>query len=148
MKKFKFSLATVLDYKQQVLDALKGEHAAILAKVRAQEALLERIEERYSAYNLEFRDRKLEGLSIAEALLYENGLRALEREIRRETEVLHKLYQEEEAKRAEVVAAKQETASLEKLREKKLQSYNREVQKAEERLIDEFISAARAQAGA
>lgn len=148
MKKFKFSLATVLDYKQQVLDALKGEHAAILAKVRAQEALLERIEERYSAYNLEFRDRKLEGLSIAEALLYENGLRALEREIRRETEVLHKLYQEEEAKRAEVVAAKQETASLEKLREKKLQSYNREVQKAEEHLIDEFISAARAQAGA
>ena len=148
MKKFKFSLATVLDYKQQILDALKGEHAIILGKVRAQEALLERIEAQYSAYNLEFRDRKLEGLSIGEALLYENGLRVLERDIRRETEVLHTLYKEEEAKRAEVVAAKQETASLEKLKEKKLQSYNHEVQKAEERQIDEFISAARAQAGA
>ena len=28
MKKFKFALDSVLSYKQQVLDALKGEHAA------------------------------------------------------------------------------------------------------------------------
>ena len=41
MKKFKFSLDSVLSYKQQVLDALKGEHAAILAEVRAQEDVVE-----------------------------------------------------------------------------------------------------------
>ena len=43
MKKFKFSLDTVLDYKQQVLDALRGEHAVILAQVRAQEEVLEAV---------------------------------------------------------------------------------------------------------
>ena len=43
MKKFKFSLDTVLSYKQQVLDALRGEHAECLAKVRAQEELLENL---------------------------------------------------------------------------------------------------------
>ena len=32
MKKFRFSLETVLDYKQQVLDALRIEHAAAQAK--------------------------------------------------------------------------------------------------------------------
>ena len=37
MKKFSFSLETVLDYKNQVLDALRTEHGAILAQVRAQE---------------------------------------------------------------------------------------------------------------
>ena len=42
MKKFKFSLDSVLSYKQQVLDALKGEHAAILMRVREQEERLER----------------------------------------------------------------------------------------------------------
>ena len=36
MKKFRFSLETVLDYKQQVLDALQAEHGAILARVQAQ----------------------------------------------------------------------------------------------------------------
>ena len=40
MKKFKFALDTVLSYKQQVLDALQGEHAEILARVRNQEELL------------------------------------------------------------------------------------------------------------
>ena len=35
MKKFKFALDTVLSYKKQVLDALRGEHAEALAKVLA-----------------------------------------------------------------------------------------------------------------
>ena len=41
MKKFKFSLDSVLSYKEQVLEALQGEHAVILAEVRAQEEVLE-----------------------------------------------------------------------------------------------------------
>ena len=44
MKKFRFSLETVLDYKQQVLAALQTEHGAILAQVRDQEKLLEELE--------------------------------------------------------------------------------------------------------
>ena len=41
MKKFRFSLETVLDYKQEVLSAPQTEHAAILARVHAQKDLLE-----------------------------------------------------------------------------------------------------------
>ena len=37
MKKFRFSLETVLDYKQQVLESLQAEHGAILARIRQQE---------------------------------------------------------------------------------------------------------------
>lgn len=143
VKKFKFSLATVLDYKQQILDALMGEHAAVLARVRAQEEILENTRGQYTAYNEEYREKKSAGLSISEAILYQNGLRVLEQDIQRETEKLAKIRKEEEAKRAEVVAAKQETSSLEKLREKKLDQYHSEVQKAEEQFIDEFVSTAR-----
>ena len=39
MKKFKFSLEMVLNYKQQVLEALQGEHAAALSRLREQEQL-------------------------------------------------------------------------------------------------------------
>ena len=45
MKKFRFSLDTVLDYKQQVLDSLRAEHGAILTQVREQERVVDGLEE-------------------------------------------------------------------------------------------------------
>ena len=144
MKKFHFPLSTVLDYKQQVLDALQGEHALILVQVREQEEVLEGLHRQYRAYNEEYRTRKYEGLSISEALMYQNGLRALERQIAQENKRLEELRKLEEQKRSQVVEAKKETSSIEKLREKKLDQYNKAVQKSEEAFIDEFVSTTRA----
>ena len=146
MKKFRFSLETVLDYKQQILDSLRAEHGAILARVRAQEEELEKLEEEYRELDEEFSQRKIEGLTILEAMQYEQYLRASEREIQEAAALLEKLRRQEEAKRAEVVAAKQDTSSLEKLREKKLDLYNKAVQKSEEALIEEFVSTTRVMA--
>lgn len=143
MKKFKFSLDTVLSYKQQVLDALRGEHAEALAAVRAQEKLLEGLWSRYREYNGEYRLRAEEGLPITEALMYQNGLRALEREIQRETAELERLQAEEEKRRTAVVEAKKDTSSIEKLKEKKLDAYQKAAAKSEEAFIEEFISTAR-----
>ena len=147
MKKFKFSLETVLSYKQQVLDALKGEHAAILAQVREQEAVLEAAWQSYRDCDAEYRQRKAEGITITDAMVYQNGLRVLERDIQRETEKLEALRKKEEKKRQEVVDAKIDTSSIEKLKEHKLEDYHKAEQKAEEVLIDEFVSSARARAG-
>ena len=108
MKRFKFSLDSVLSYKQQVLDALKGEHAAILAEVREQEERLEAVRQEYRDCNEEYRQRKAEGIAIMDAKI--------------------------------------DTSSIEKLKEKKLDLYNKAVQKSEEVLIDEFVSSARARA--
>ena len=144
MKKFKFALDTVLSYKQQVLDSLQGEHAAVLAQVRAQEELLERLWQEYRDYNSEYQQRAQEGLPVTDALMYQNGLRAAELEIQRETQRLEKLRVQEEKKRSEVVEAKKETSSIEKLREKKLDAYHKAVEKSEELFIEEFVSAARA----
>ena len=146
MKKFKFSLDTVLSYKQQVLDALQGEHAEILARVRNQEELLEGLWAQYRAYNDEYRERAREGLPLTDALMYQNGLRAAEMEIQRETQRLERLRIQAEKKREEVVEAKKETSSIEKLREKRLDAYHKAEAKSEEQFIDEFISAARVNA--
>ena len=99
MKKFKFSLESVLSYKQQVLDALKGEHADILAQVRAQEDVLEAAWREYRDCNAEYSQRKAEGMTITDALVYQNGLRVLERNIQRETDKLEELWKKEEKKR-------------------------------------------------
>lgn len=146
MKKFKFSLDTVLSYKQQVLEALQGEHALALAAVRAQEELLEDLWQGYRDYNAEYRQRAEEGLPLTEALMYQNGLRAAEQEIQRETRRLEELQAEEEKKREAVVEAKKDTSSIEKLKEKKMDAYRRAEAKSEETFIEEFVSTMRVNA--
>ena len=146
MKKFKFSLDTVLSYKQQVLEALQGEHALALAAVRALEELLEDLWQGYRDYNAEYRQRAEEGLPLTEALMYQNGLRAAEQEIQRETRRLEELQAVEEKKREAVVEAKKDTSSIEKLKEKKLDAYRRAEAKSEETFIEEFVSTMRVNA--
>ncbi|MBD5162049.1 MAG: flagellar export protein FliJ [Oscillibacter sp.] len=144
MKKFRFSLETVLEYKQQVLDSLQTEHGAILARVRRQEELIERLEADYWALSGEFNQRKSEGINILDAMKYEQYLRSSERQIEEAYARLTKLREQAEKKRIEVVEARKETASIEKLREKKLASYNKAAQKEEEKVIDEFVTTKRA----
>lgn len=143
MKKFHFSLETVLDYKQQILASLQAEHGAILAQVREQERLIEELEAEYQQMDGEFAQRKLEGIAILDAMKYEQYLRAMERQIQLALEDLAQLRKKEEAKRAEVVTAKQDTSSIEKLREKKLDHYKKAMQKNEEAMIDELVSTKR-----
>lgn len=147
MKKFKFSLDTVLSYKQQALDALQGEYAEAMAQVRAQEAVLEKLWREYRDCNEDYRDRALEGMPITDALMYQNALRAAELEIQRETKRLEELEAEAERRREKMVDAKKETSSIEKLREKKLDAYHKAEAKSEELFIEEFVSSTRAHGG-
>jgi len=148
MKKFKFSLDSVLSYKLQVLDALRGEHAMILLQVREQEEKLEEVRDNYRQYNEEYCRRKAEGLTVTDAMMYQGGLRVLEKDIERETQRLEQIRKKEEAKRAEVIEAKKETSSLERLKDKKLDVYQKAVQKSEETFIEEFVVSARSRSTA
>jgi len=146
MKKFRFSLETVLDYKNQALDALRAEHGAILAQVRTQEKVIEDLEAEHRKADEEFTQRKLEGINILDALNYETYLRSLERKLQEEHRKLERLRKREEEKRAQVVEARKETATLEKLKEHKLEDYRKAEQKDEEQRIEEFVSTTRAMA--
>ena len=139
-------MESVLDYKQQALDSLKREHGAIVAQVKAQEDYLAGLESDYREMDAEFCQRKMEGIAILDAMRYEQYLRAMERQIQQAILRLEDLRRLEEAKRAEVVSAKQDTSAIEKLKDKKLDSYNKAVQKSEEAMIDEFVSTTRAMA--
>lgn len=141
MKRFRFPLGTVMDYKQQVLEAMMEEYAAALEQVHRQERAVEDCHRRYAATNCEYREKKQTGLTVAEALGYQTGLRLLEEEIERQQERLDALRRIAEERREHMVEAKKDKASLEKLQEKKLDLYNKELVKQEERMIDEMVSA-------
>ncbi len=146
MKKFFFSLDTVLSYKQQVLDSLKAEHARILMKVRECEDAIEKLEAEHRRCVLEFRESRMKGMKISDIHTYENYLDSLGVKIRKKYEELAKLREKEEAKRSEVVEAKKETSSIDKLKEKKFKEYEKAVQKEEEQFIEEFVATKRAMA--
>lgn len=143
MKKFKFSLDSVLSYKQQILDTLQAEHSAILAQVREKEEELTRRWADYRSYNEEFQGKAVYGLPITDVRMYQSTLRAMERGIQLATAQLEELKKKEEAKRAEVVEARKESTSIEKLKDKKLTIYHKEEAKNEERFIEEFVNMTR-----
>ena len=143
MKKFNFTLGTVLNYKNQVLDSLKNEHAKILARINEQEKVIHNLEEEYKKCNNDFNQKKMEGITIIESIGFEAYLRKLEVSIKQEEKKLALIKVEEENKRMEVVAAKTDTSKFEKLKEKKLEIYHKEEQKAEEALVEEFVSFSR-----
>ena len=146
MKKFSFSLETVLDYKNQVLETLQTEHGAILAQIRAQEKVIEDLETEHRQADADFTQQKMEGINVLDAMSYEAYLRSLERKLQEEYRKLERLRKREEDKRTQVVEARKETATLEKLKEHKLEDYRKAEQKEEEKMIEEFVSTTRAMA--
>ncbi len=146
MKKFRFSLETVLDYKNHALDALRAEHGAILAQIRAQEQVIDNLETEHREADADFTRRKMEGINVLDAMSYEQYLRCLERKLQEEYRKLDRLRKREEDKRAQVVEARKETATIEKLKEHKLEDYRKAEQKDEEQRIEEFVSTTRAMA--
>ncbi len=146
MKKFKFQLDTVLRYKTQVLDIRLAEHGSALAALRKQEAILERATQNRIACEEEYRQKKAEGITIADSMKYETGIQVLERTVQREAAMLKERQKDEEMKWARLVEARKETQSLEKLKEIKRDEYDFAVAKAEEKEIDDLVMARRSAA--
>lgn len=143
MKRFQFNLDSVLNYRRQVLDGCQGEYAQALDQVRRQEARKADAEDRYGKLNQEFRDAAAAGITAADALTYEGGLRLLEQEIARESRLLEDCRKAAEEKREQMMQAHIDKVALERLREKKWEDYNRSVQKSDELFIDELVSSRR-----
>lgn len=144
MKKFNFRLEPVLKYQNDKLEVLKGEHAKILSKIVAQEEKISDLENQRSLFEVEFNNRKLQGITPAQAINYQNYLYSQNVIIKKEYSILDGIKEEESKKREEVLESKKEALSIEKLKEIKVEEYRKEVAKANELFIEEFVSNARA----
>lgn len=146
MKRFRFQLEPVLNYKQQSLDALLIELNTAQAMVAAQQQIRDEAYQRVTDYAAEYVRKKEKGLTVVEAMQYESCQQVLQRRARLENDKLAELRAEAEKKRDEVVAARQETHSLEKLKELRRTEYDTAVAKADEKSLDDLTAARRTQA--
>lgn len=140
MKKFKYSLETVYQFKLQVLDKVKEEYAIKQQEVLNQQSLINRLQEELFHYEEEFERVKQEGASIETIMMYVNGIERMEKRIRKEKDELIRRTVIAEEKKREVIKANVDTNAFEKLKEKKLEEYRIQGQKAEEQFIEEFVS--------
>ncbi len=140
MKRFQYGLETVLDYKTQVLDNLRTEHAAALHQVRKKEDEIHRLRSELSGYEGQFDKKKHAGGVIEEYRLFSMCIAQMEKTIDYEKEHLFVLRKKEEEKRARVVEAKIDTSKFEKLKERKWAAYQKAEMKEEENFIEEFVS--------
>ena len=140
MKKFKYSLETVYQFKLQVLDKVKEEYAIKQQEVLNQQSLINRLQEEMFHYEEEFEQVKQEGASIETIMMYVNGIERMEKRIGKEKDELIRRTVIAEEKKREVIKANVDTNAFEKLKEKKLEEYRIQGQKAEEQFIEEFVS--------
>ena len=140
MKKFKYSLETVYQFKLQVLDKVKEEYAIKQQEVLNQQSLINRLQEELFHYEEEFERVKQEGASIETIMMYVNGIERMEKRIGKEKDELIRRTVIAEEKKREVIKANVDTNAIEKLKAKKLEEYRIQGQKAEEQFIEEFVS--------
>lgn len=140
MKRFEYRLDTVLDYKTQVLDNLKTEHAVILQKVNKKQEEIQGLKQDLVGYESDFNKAKEDGVSIGDCRLYNMCIGRMTEIIDEEKQRLKVLKKEEDKKKQEVISAKVDTSKFEKLKDKKLREYEKAVMKADEAFIEEFVS--------
>ncbi len=140
MKRFEYRLETVLDYKTQVLDNLKTEHAAIMQNVNKKQEQIRSLKQELTGYESEFDEVKGAGATIENYRLFDMCIGRMEQIIDEEKERLQVLRRQEDAKKQEVIEAKVDTSRYEKLKDRKLREYQKAVAKADEIFVEEFVS--------
>lgn len=139
MKRFHYSLETVLDYKTQVLDNLKKEHAVMLKSVNDKKEEIRQLSGELKEYEGSFDETKSAGAPIESYLLYDMCIDRMKEQIRQEKERLVVLKNREEKKKNEVIDARVDASKFEKLKEKRLQEYRAAEMKEEEAFVEEFV---------
>ncbi len=140
MKRFAYRLETVLDYKTQVLDNLKTEHAAIMQNVNRKQEQIRGLKRELTGYESGFDQIKTEGATIENYRLFDMCIGRMETIIDEEKERLNVLKKQENEKKQEVIEAKVDTSRYEKLKDRKLREYQKAVAKADEIFVEEFVS--------
>ena len=139
MKKFKFSLDKLLNYKEQILDKEKNELSALRQKKQTAEEELVEVKEHLKVSNQNYIEKSQAGMSSQDMVISKRYLNSLTDRIFQLDKII-KIYEEKIQKQLIVVIeATKEVNTIQKLEEKQLEEYNTAVRKADENFIQEFV---------
>ena len=140
MAKFKFSLKSVEKYRNVLLDEAKGRYAKAVADSERQVERIDNLKNELNIQNEELNLKNSQGISILELQGYKTYMKILENNIKDEEYKLKMLRKIEQKRRFEMIAAKTDAMSIEKLKEKRWEEYLKEEEKRQQESTLEFVS--------
>lgn len=146
MKKFAFSLQRLLDYTTQLLDIERATLADMNAVLRGFISELEAMREEYARRSREYAEKAAEGTTPLDMEMRKNYLTSLDEQMHNKEVQIEMQRRVVEKQTDKVRDTKMEISTMEKLRENKLDEYNKLDQKEQELFIEEFVSNAKAKA--
>ena len=140
MKKFYFSLQKVLEIKEKILENLKVELNNLNHECRNIESTIKSIKEKFESIENEYVKKTYKSISTGEMQYYKMLLGSILKQVEDKEEEREILLKKIAVKRQEIISMNIEISSLEKLKEKEAEKYNKEFMRKEEIFIEEFVS--------
>jgi flagellar FliJ protein len=140
LKKFSFTLQKVLEIKEQILENLKIELSSLNNDLRNINESINKLKLYFSETDNEFVDKSSISISVGELAYYKMLMSGILKQIENKEEARLIVLRKIEAKRQEIISMNMEISSLEKLKEKELEKYNKAFARSEEIFIEEFVS--------
>ncbi len=140
MKKFKFRLQTVLELKSKILDEKLIELSKILSQIKAEEDILNELEEKQNSLNLEVLSliSNSSNINIEQVVNLKNYLPKLEDKIKSQRQLINDMKNVLELKQDEVNAAYRDKEILEKLKDKQKNAYYKEFEITQNNELDDI----------
>lgn len=138
MKKFKFRLQRVLDAKQSVEDQRKRELGVAQQVLAAEEKTLAQLHAELEEVRKAERKLMQGGVKAGELMVQHRWKRELGVKLESQAKKVRKASEEIEVARERLVEASKDKKVLEKLKEKRLEEHNKEVQNQQQNLLDDI----------
>ena len=137
MKRYKYRLEPMLKLKEHKEKEKQREHAETVQKVQEQKDKLVRIDEERGETLKHQRQSLVGSMSLAELLVCSRYLMKLKKDTLTGRELLRGLEKEADKRREKLVEASKERKIYEKLKEKQIAKFTKEVERLENKAVDE-----------
>lgn len=140
MKKFRFSLQKLKDFREQELDRQKNALSMLQMDLRRLEEARELLIDKVAEQSEQLERVCMLGSTASDIAMRKRYIVTLQQEIHIKEQLAAEKQQEIEAQLQVVVEATKDVRTLEKLEEKQLEEYNAQAGKENEQFIEEFVS--------
>lgn len=140
MKKFVYSMQSVLNIKEKLEEQERASYGAAQARLNEETAKLVELNARKDGYEQQLRESVGDALNVIQIRHQEEALESMKVLVRRQSVAVSKAEQNVEAARYKLQQVIMERKAQEKLRENAFEAYKKEMQAEESKEVDELVS--------
>ena len=140
MKKFKFSLSHMMDYRNRILDEEQGSLQKIKGEYDRIQQQIDYMTKMFDEVSSKVNEAQRQGTTMGELQILLTQLGSIRVQLKELDAAQKETAERLERQREVVIEANKEVSKFEKLQDKQYESYRRKVEKADEQRIEELVT--------